>query len=118
AFPMMTGAKGVIGDDDVDEFARTYARPNGWRGTEDLYRSIFTDAGRIRALAEARPLTVPVLTVDAFSAPATERTFRQVTAGAVTSVRFEGVGHLVAQVAPEALSAAVLEFVGRVDGVR
>ncbi|HEX6347432.1 alpha/beta hydrolase [Umezawaea sp.] len=118
AFPAMTGAKGVIGDDDVDEFARTYARPNGWRGTEHLYRSIFTDAGRTRALAEARPLTVPVLTVDASGAPATERTFRQVTAGAVTSVRFGGVGHLVAQEAPEALAAAVLEFVGRVDGVR
>ncbi|MCS7476696.1 alpha/beta fold hydrolase [Umezawaea endophytica] len=118
AFPVMTGAKGVIGDEHVDEFARTFARPDGWRGTEGLYRSIFTDAGQIKALAESRPLTVPVLTVDAFSAPATERTFRQVTAGDVTSVRFEGVGHLVAQEAPETLSAAVLDFVGQVDGGR
>jgi hypothetical protein len=33
-----------------------------------------------------------------------------VAAGKVTSVRLGGVGHLVAQEAPEALSAAILEF--------
>jgi pimeloyl-ACP methyl ester carboxylesterase len=38
-----------------------------------------------------------------------------VAAGKVTSVRLEGVGHLVAQEAPEALSAAILEFVEHVD---
>ncbi|PRY41611.1 alpha/beta fold hydrolase [Umezawaea tangerina] len=118
AFPMMTGSKGVIDDDDIDEFARTYARPDGWRGTEGLYRSIFTDAGQIKDMAESRPLTVPVLTVDAFSAPVTEQTFRQVTAGTVTSVRYEGVGHLVAQEAPETLAGTLLEFMGKVDDGR
>ena len=60
-------------------------------------------------------MTVPVLTVASVSAPFTEQTFSQVTAGTVTSVRLEGVGHLVAQEAPEALSAAILEFTGHVD---
>ena len=115
AYPLMTAVKDAVSDDDIDEITRTYARPNGWRGTEGLYRSVFTDGGDTRALAQARPLAVPVLTVDAFSAPFTEQTFRQVTAGDVTAVRLEGVGHLVAQEAPEALSAAVLEFVERVD---
>jgi pimeloyl-ACP methyl ester carboxylesterase len=113
AYPMMT--VGSVDDADIDEFVRTYARPNGWRGTEGLYRSIFTDAGRTKALAEAQPLTVPVLTVGAPGASLTEETFRQVAAGEVTSVRFEGVGHLVAQEAPEALSSAVLDFVAGVD---
>jgi pimeloyl-ACP methyl ester carboxylesterase len=115
AYPMMTAVQGSITEGDIDEFTRAYARPNGWRGTEGLYRSIFTDAGQTRALAESRPLTVPVLTVDAFSTSFTEQTFRQVAAGRVTSVRLKEVGHLVAQEAPEALAAAVLEFVERVD---
>jgi pimeloyl-ACP methyl ester carboxylesterase len=116
AHPLMTARRDAITDDDVDEFARTYARPDGWRGTEGLYRSVFTDAGRTRALAEARPLTVPVLTVDAVSSPVTEQTFRQVTRGEVEAVHLAGVGHLVAQEAPDALAAALLTFVERVDG--
>jgi pimeloyl-ACP methyl ester carboxylesterase len=115
AYPMMTAVPGSITEADIDEFTRTYARPNGWRGTEGLYQSIFTDAGQTRALAESQPLAVPVLTVGAFSAPLTEQTFRQVAAGSVTSVRLEGVGHLVAQEAPDALSAAILKFVDHVD---
>ncbi len=115
AYPMMTAVKGAVTDDDLDEFTRTYARPDGWRGTEGLYRSIFTDGGQTRALVEKQPLTVPVLTVDSVGAPFTEQTFRQVTTGKVTSVRLEGVGHLVAQEAPEALSAAILEFTAHVD---
>jgi pimeloyl-ACP methyl ester carboxylesterase len=115
AYPLMTAVKNSITDGDIDEFTRTYARPNGWRGTAGLYQSIFTDDGQSRALAESQPLAVPVLTVGAPSAPVTEQTFRQVTAGQVTSVRLEGIGHLVAQEAPEELSAAILEFVKHVD---
>jgi pimeloyl-ACP methyl ester carboxylesterase len=115
AYPMWTAVKGSVTDHDLDEIIRTYARPDGWRGTEGLYHSIFTDDGQTRALAEKQPLTVPVLTVESASAPLTEQTFRQVTAGQVTSVRLEGVGHLVAQEAPEALAAAILDFTGHVD---
>lgn len=115
AYPMMTSVKDSVTEGDIAEFARTYARPNGWRGTAGLYQSIFSDAGETKALAESQPLAVPVLTVDAFSAPFTEQTFRQVVAGDVTAVRLEGVGHLVAQEAPEALSGVILEFVERVD---
>ena len=115
AYPMMTAVKGSVTEDDLDEFTRTYARQDGWRGTEGLYHSIFTDDGQTRALAEKQPLTVPVLTVASVSAPFTEQTFRQVTTGKVTSVRLDGVGHLVAQEAPEALSAAILDFTEHVD---
>jgi pimeloyl-ACP methyl ester carboxylesterase len=115
AYPMMTAVKDAITDGDIDEFTRTYARPNGWRGSEGLYQSIFTDNGQTRALAESQPLAVPVLTVDGVNAPFTEQTFRQTAAGKVTSVRLEGVGHLVAQEAPEALSAAILEFTEHAD---
>jgi pimeloyl-ACP methyl ester carboxylesterase len=116
AYPMMTAVDGAVTDADLDETVRTYGRPGGWRGTAGLYRSLFEDDGRTRALAEARPLRVPVLTVDAMSAPFTEQTFRQVAGEDVTAVTLEGVGHLVAQEAPEALADALLAFVGRVDG--
>jgi pimeloyl-ACP methyl ester carboxylesterase len=116
AYPTMTVVDGAVTEADLDETVRTYSRPDGWRGTAGLYRSLFDDAGRTRALAEARPLRVPVLTVDAMSAPFTEQTFRQVAAGDVTAVTLEGVGHLVAQEAPEALADALLAFMGRVDG--
>lgn len=116
AFPLMNGTEGSLGEEDVDEFVRTYARPNAWRGTEGLYRGVFSDAGATRALAESHPITVPVLTVEAAGhGRITEKTFRQVAAGEVTAVRLEGVGHLIAQEAPEALAAALLEFTGRID---
>jgi pimeloyl-ACP methyl ester carboxylesterase len=111
AYPMWSTVPGAVTDGDLDEFIRSYARPDGWRGTAGLYQSVFSDKGETRALAEAHPLTMPVLTVGAPSASFTEATFRQVTAGEVTSVRLEGVGHLVAQEAPEALAAAVMDFV-------
>lgn len=116
AFPLMNGTEGAIGEDDIDEFVRSYARPNAWRGTEGLYQGVFSDRGATRALAESHPIAVPVLTVEAAGrGRITETTFRQVTAGEVTAVRLEGVGHLIAQEAPGELADAVLEFTGRVD---
>jgi pimeloyl-ACP methyl ester carboxylesterase len=115
AYPMMNGTDRALLPADVDEFLRSYSRPGAWRGTEGLYRSLFTDGGATRALAEASPLTVPVLAVDGANHPFTERSFRPVAAGSFTAVRIEGVGHLVAQEAPAALAAAVLELTASVD---
>ncbi|UZN03297.1 alpha/beta fold hydrolase [Cellulomonas sp. S1-8] len=114
AYPMMNGTPGAVTETDLDELVRTYSRPGAWRGTEGLYRSIFTDDGATRALAESRPIAVPVLTVDGVNHPFTENTFRQVSVGEVTAVHIEGVGHLVAQEAPEALASAILAFVAQV----
>ncbi|ROQ65891.1 pimeloyl-ACP methyl ester carboxylesterase [Streptomyces sp. 840.1] len=119
AFPLMSGTKDAIGEDDIDEFVRSYARPNAWRGTEGLYRSVLSDGGATRALAESHPIAVPVLTVEAAGHRGiTETTFRQVSTGEVTAVHLDGVGHLIAQEAPEQLAAALLEFTGRVDSER
>jgi pimeloyl-ACP methyl ester carboxylesterase len=115
AYPLMTGRPDAITDRDIDEFVRTYARPNAWRGTEGLYHALFSDNGATKALAQAHPITVPVLAVDGASHPFTENTFRQVAAGQITGAHFQAVGHLVAQKAPEQLAAAILEFTGPVD---
>jgi pimeloyl-ACP methyl ester carboxylesterase len=114
AIPMMT-ASGSIPDDDVDELVRTYSRPHAWRGTSGLYRSVFDDDGATPALAASHPLTVPVLAVDAASHPFAEQTFRQITSGEVTTAHLDGVGHLVAQEAPDRLATILLEFVRAVD---
>jgi pimeloyl-ACP methyl ester carboxylesterase len=113
AYPLMTGTPAAVTDTDMNEFVRTYARPNAWRGTEALYQALFSDNGATKALAEAHPIAAPVLAVDGSSHPYTENTFRQVAAGEITAVHIQNVGHLVAQEAPEQLAAEILEFTGQ-----
>ena len=115
AFPSMTAVGGSITKDDIAEFARTYARPAGWRGAEGLYRSMLSEGDEIKALATTRPLTMPVLAVGAGGGPFTANTLSQVTAGDVTAVQLDGVGHYAALEAPQALSTAILDFLDRVD---
>jgi pimeloyl-ACP methyl ester carboxylesterase len=115
AFPAMTAVPGSITDTDIDEFVRTYARPDGWRGAIGLYQSILTEGDSVRALAKANPLTMPVLAVGAGGGPFTSTTMSHISAGNVTSVQLEGVGHYAALEAPEALSMAILDFFDCVD---
>ena len=117
AFPSMTAVAGSITDEDVDEFARTYARPGGWKGAVGLYRSMLAEGDQIKALAEAQPLTVPTLAIGAGGGPFTSGTLSQVTRGKVTSVQLEGVGHYAVQEAPEQVAEAVLRFTKAVDTV-
>ena len=111
AFPAMTAVQGSITDQDVAEFVRVYARPNGWRGAVGLYTSMLAEGDDLKTLATSNPLTVPVLAVGAFGGPFTEMTLAQVAANPVKSVQIDGVGHYVALEAPEALAKAILEFV-------
>jgi len=115
AFPSMTAVAGSVSADDVSEFARTYARPGGWRAAAGLYRSMLSEGEEIRSLAATRPLTMPVLAVGAAGGPFTAATVRQVTAGPVESVQLDGVGHYAALEAPGAVSSALLGFLGRAD---
>jgi hypothetical protein len=59
AFLSMTAVAGSITEEDVDEFARTYARPGGWSGAVGLYRSMLTKGDQIKALVKAQLLTAP-----------------------------------------------------------
>jgi pimeloyl-ACP methyl ester carboxylesterase len=111
AFPSMTAVPGSITAVDVEEFARTYSRAGGWRGAVGLYRSMLVEGEQLRAIAESRPLTVPVLAVGAGGGSFTAATVSQITRRDITSVQLDGVGHYAAQEAPEALAAAILQFV-------
>ncbi|MFD7023829.1 alpha/beta fold hydrolase [Promicromonospora sukumoe] len=115
-FPTMTAVPGAVTEADVAELARTYSRPGGWRGAAGLYRSMLTEGDELRALAEASPLTVPVLAVGSSGGPFTAGTMSQVAVGEVRSVLLDGVGHHVALEAPDALAEAMLAFLADVDG--
>src|SRR4051794_7261811 len=115
AFPSMTAVAGAVTDADIDDFARTYARPDGWRGAAGLYQSLLREGPEIRALAESPGLTVPVLAVGAGGGPFTAGTMSQAAAAGISSVQLDGVGHYAAMEAPAELAKAVLGFVDGID---
>ncbi|KOY14403.1 alpha/beta fold hydrolase [Paenibacillus xylanivorans] len=115
AFPAMTAVQGAIADTDIDEFVRTYSRPNGWRGAIGLYQSMLNEGDSIKELAETSPLTMPVLAIGAGGGPFTAGTVSQITIHGIKSVQLEGVGHYAALEAPEALSGVLLDFLKSID---
>ncbi|MGA2161473.1 MAG: alpha/beta hydrolase [Methanoregula sp.] len=115
AFPSMSATPGAITDTDIDEFVRTYSRPDGWRGAIGLYKSMLQEGHEIKTLADTHGLTVPVLAVGAGGGPFTLGTMSQATATEVSSVLLGGVGHYAAMEAPDELAKAILDFVGSVD---
>lgn len=115
AFPAMSAAPGAITDTDINEFVRTYSRPDGWRGAVGLYKAMLQEGHEIQALAGTPGLTVPVLAVGAGGGPFTLGTMSQAAAAEVSSVLLGGVGHYAAMEAPDELAQAILDFVGSVD---
>ncbi|MFF5056345.1 alpha/beta fold hydrolase [Micromonospora sp. NPDC000663] len=115
AFPAMTAIPGAITDVDIDEFARTYARPEGWRGAIGLYQSMLREGPEITTLAQTRGLNVPVLAIGAGGGAFTAATMSQATSTDVRSVTLDGVGHYAAMEAPEELAKALLTFTASVD---
>jgi pimeloyl-ACP methyl ester carboxylesterase len=107
---------GAVTDADIDEFVRTYARPDGWRGATGLYRSMLRDGPEIKALAETPGLTAPVLAVGAGGGSFTAATMTQAAPRTqVSTASLDGVGHYAAMEAPDELAKAILEFTGRID---
>ena len=94
--------------DVLDELARTYARPGGFRAAAALYRSLLAEGPAIQALA-ATPLALPVLTVSGSGGEFVPGSVRHV-APDLEHVALPGVGHYVALEAPGALAEALLPF--------
>ena len=115
AFPSMTATRDAITDADIDEFARTYARPDGWRGAIGLYRSMLQEGPEIKALAGSPGLNAPVLAVGAGGGPFTAGTMSQAASTDISSVQLDGIGHYAAMEAPGELAKAVLGFVDSID---
>jgi pimeloyl-ACP methyl ester carboxylesterase len=115
AFPALSATPGAITDADIDEFARTYSRPGGWRGAAGLYQSMLHEGPDIQALAEQPGLTMPVLAVGAGGGPFTAETMSRAAPGKVSSVSLDGAGHYAAMEAPGKLAKAILDFTGSID---
>jgi pimeloyl-ACP methyl ester carboxylesterase len=115
AYPAMSATPGAVTDADIDEFVRTYSRPNSWRGAIGLYRSMLHEGDDITALVAAGKVTMPVLAIGAGGGAFTFATMSQVAAGQVRSASLEGVGHCAAQEAPDKVADALLNFIGTVD---
>lgn len=111
----MSATPGAITDRDVEEFARTYSRPHGWRGAGGLYRSMLREGPEIRELAEERGLSMPVLAIGAGGGSFTADTLAQVARAQLRTVTLEGVGHYAAMEAPHDVAEAILEFAASVD---
>ena len=115
AFPAMSVTPGAITEADINEFARTYSRPDGWRGAIGLYKSMLQEGPEIRALADKDALTMPVLAVGAGGGAFTLSTMSQASKQQVNSVSLDGVGHYAAMEAPDRLAKTIHEFVETVD---
>ncbi|MFI2363087.1 alpha/beta fold hydrolase [Promicromonospora sp. NPDC019610] len=114
-FHTMTVTPGSATDEDLAEFARTYARPGAWRGAAGLYRSMLTEGAELQALAAEHPVRVPVLAVGAGGGSFTADTLAQVATRPITTAQLDGVGHHAALEAPAELAAAMLGFLADVD---
>src|ERR1700692_1424083 len=115
AFPAMSATPGAITHTDIDEFVRTYSRPDGWRGAIGLYRSMLEEGDEIATLVADHKLNIPVLAIGAGGGELTFATMSQVSSDPVRSVTLEGVGHYAALEAPDKVAPALLDFFSIVD---
>ncbi|MEA2214156.1 MAG: hypothetical protein QOF83_4104 [Solirubrobacteraceae bacterium] len=114
AYPTMCATPGAITDQDVDEFTRTFARPDGFAGASGLYRSMLNEGEEIQGLAAQSKLQMPVLAVGAGSGNFPHHTMTQV-AEHVSAATLDGVGHYAAMEAPEALAHTLMDFYRSID---
>ena len=115
AFAAMSATPGAITDTDIDEFVRTYSRPDGWRGAIGLYQSMLQEGDEIATLVADHKLKIPVLAIGAGGGEFTFTTMSQVSSDPVRSVTLAGVGHYAALEAPDQVAHALLDFFSVVD---
>jgi pimeloyl-ACP methyl ester carboxylesterase len=109
AFPAMSAGTGAITEQDINEFTRAYAQPDGFRGATGLYRSMLAEGEEIRHIVASGKLTMPVLSVAAGTGSFTHQTMNQIAEN-VTEVNLTGIGHLVALEDGRALANTLLAF--------
>jgi pimeloyl-ACP methyl ester carboxylesterase len=98
---------------DIEHYARALARPGALRCSFSYYRTLPKDRDDNRAWG-ATPLPMPVLAVGAEwgYGPASAQTIRRVASN-VHDVLIERSGHYIPEERPEALAAAIADFLAR-----
>lgn len=110
-YPLYGVSPSAVGPIDVAEFARTYGRPGGFSGAAGLYRGMLTEGDELRALARDLPLGVPVTAVGSRGGGFTHAAFSAVAKQDVTAIQLDGVGHYVAQEAPQLFADTLIEAI-------
>lgn len=108
-YPLYGVSSTAVGPDDVTEFARSYGRSGGFSGAAGLYRGMLTEGEELRTLAQSAPLRMPVTTIGSRGGGFTHAAFRGVSTQEVTAIQLDGVGHYVAQEAPQSLADILIE---------
>jgi pimeloyl-ACP methyl ester carboxylesterase len=108
-YPMYGVDASTVSTADVAEYARTYGRPGGFSGAAGLYRSMLTEGPELQTMAQDAPLRIPVTAIGSRGGGFTQEAFRGVTTLEVPDIRLEGVGHYVAQEAPQLLAGALID---------
>jgi pimeloyl-ACP methyl ester carboxylesterase len=109
AYPAMSIKTDAITEQDIDEFTRAYAQPDGFAGAIGLYRSILTEGEEIRQIVAGGKLAMPVLSVGAGTGPFTHQAMNAI-ADNVTEANLPDIGHLAALEDPTALAETLLGF--------
>jgi pimeloyl-ACP methyl ester carboxylesterase len=105
-----TADRSPFSDEEVDEYARTYRRPEALAGGFELYRALDQD---VRDTVAAAPVRAPTLLMaaqgqlDAIRATAEPR-----MANIVRAVDVPGAGHWLVEENPEFVAAELLRFLG------
>jgi pimeloyl-ACP methyl ester carboxylesterase len=107
-YPLYGVPRSATTAEDITEFARTYGRPGGFSGAAGLYRSMLTEGEELRALAREVPLRAPVTTIGSRGGGFTHAAFNAVALQDVAEIHLAGVGHYVAQEAPQLLAKTLL----------
>ncbi|WET77321.1 alpha/beta hydrolase [Amycolatopsis sp. QT-25] len=102
------GAPAPFDDAEVDEYARTYTRPEVLHGGFELYRTLGRDA---TANAGAKPITTPTLLMTAEGLLEPQKaTLAPRVANLVRAVDVPRAGHWLAEENPEFVRAELVEF--------
>jgi pimeloyl-ACP methyl ester carboxylesterase len=108
-YPLYGVPATAVSSEDVTEYARTYGRPGGFSGAAGLYRGMLTEGQELRTLAHDRPLRVAVTAIGSRGGGFTHAAFSSITTKKVAAIQLDGVGHYVAQEAPQRLADVLLE---------
>lgn len=97
---------------DIDEYERAYAMPGGMRGMLGYYRAVLEDIEQNRIFMNTR-ICVPVLALggDAGSAPDLYDRIKPLGQNVKGGV-IANSGHYIPEEQPEALSEAIIRFIG------
>ncbi|MGP4114932.1 alpha/beta fold hydrolase [Streptomyces sp. 4N509B] len=103
-----SGARSPFTEEQIDEFARTYSRPQVLTGGFELYRTLGQDE---RDNAEGAPVTVPtmLMTAEGLLAP-TRATLEPLVARLTRAVEVPGAGHWLSEENPEFVTDELLAF--------